>query len=61
MKTPRKRPLSIRVEYEPNRFSKDCLEKIYAQLNPTKSSKASEVKDDNHDETASSKKAGDQP
>lgn len=35
MKPPRQRTLRVRVAYEPNRFSDDCLEKIYEQLHPT--------------------------
>jgi hypothetical protein len=31
------RSLRIRVEHEPNRYSDDCLERIYEQLHPTKS------------------------
>ena len=37
MKKPRQRSLRVRVEHEPNRFSDDCLERIYEQLHPTKS------------------------
>ena len=37
MNKPRQRSLRVRVEYEPNRFSDDCLERIYEQLHPTKS------------------------
>jgi len=37
MKKPRQRSLRVRVEHEPNRFSGDCLERIYEQLHPTKS------------------------
>jgi hypothetical protein len=36
---PRQRSLRVRVEHEPNRFSGDCLERIYEQLQPTKSRK----------------------
>ena len=39
MNNPRQRPLRVRVEHEPNRFSDDCLERIYEQLHPTKSRK----------------------
>ena len=37
MNKPRQRSLRVRVEHEPNRFSDDCLERIYEQLHPTKS------------------------
>ncbi len=37
MNKPRQRSLRVRVEHEPNRFSEDCLERIYEQLHPTKS------------------------
>ena len=39
MKMPRQRSLRVRVDYEPNRFSGDCLERIYEQLHPTTSRK----------------------
>ncbi len=39
MKNPRQRSLRVRVEHEPNRFSDDCLERIYEQIHPTKSRK----------------------
>lgn len=39
MNKPRQRSLRVRVEYEPNRFSDDCLERIYEQIHPTKSRK----------------------
>ncbi len=39
MTKPRQRSLRVRVEHEPNRFSDDCLERIYEQLHPTKSRK----------------------
>jgi len=45
MNKPRQRSLRVRVEYEPNRFSDDCLERIYEQLHPTKSRK---VRPDNN-------------
>lgn len=31
------RSLPVRVEYEPNRFSTDCLRAVYEQLHPTDS------------------------
>ena len=37
MNKPRQRSLRVRVECEPNRFSDECLEKIYEQLHPTRS------------------------
>jgi len=39
MNKSRQRSLRIRVEHEPNRFSDDCLERIYEELHPTKSRK----------------------
>ena len=39
MTKPRQRSLRVRVDHEPNRFSDDCLERIYEQLQPTKSRK----------------------
>jgi hypothetical protein len=39
MNKPRQRSLRVRVEHEPNRFTDDCLERIYEQLHPTKSRK----------------------
>ena len=46
MKKPRQRSLRVRVDYEPNRFPDDCLEKIYAQLHPIKSREVTPVKSD---------------
>ena len=37
MNKPRQRSLRVRVEHEPNRFSDECLERIYEQLHPIKS------------------------
>ena len=36
MNKPRQRSLRVRIEHEPNRFSGDCLERIYEQLHPIK-------------------------
>jgi len=44
MNKSRQRSLRIRVEHEPNRFSGDCLERIYEQLLPTKSRKVTSDK-----------------
>ncbi|MEA1052203.1 hypothetical protein U5801_27300 [Lamprobacter modestohalophilus] len=36
MKRPQ-RPLSVRIAFEPNRFSAERLSEVYAQLKPTES------------------------
>mgnify|MGYP000376218915 CR=1 FL=1 len=46
MNKPRQRSLRVRVEHEPNRFSDDCLARIYEQLHPTKSREV--TPDNNH-------------
>ena len=51
MNKPRQRSLRVRVEHEPNRFSDDCLERIYEQLHPTKSRKVTADKDNKRSET----------
>mgnify|MGYP005842788463 CR=1 FL=1 len=38
------RSLRVRVAHEPNRFSDDCLERIYEQLHPTNSRNVTHVK-----------------
>ena len=50
MKKPRQRSMRVRVEYEPNRFSGECLEKIYEQLHPIKSRAATPGKDNKQGE-----------
>ncbi len=50
MNKPRQRSLRVRVEHEPNRFSDDCLERIYEQLHPTKSRKVTPDKSNKQDE-----------
>jgi hypothetical protein len=45
MNKPRQQPLRVRVEHEPNRFSSDCLGRIYEQLHPTKSREVTADKD----------------
>jgi len=37
MKNSHQRLLRVRIDYEPNRYSNDCLKKIYEQLTPTTS------------------------
>jgi hypothetical protein len=50
MNRPRQRSLRVRVEHEPNRFSDDCLERIYEQLHPTKSRKVTPDKNNKQGE-----------
>jgi hypothetical protein len=54
----RQRPLGIRVEYEPNRFSGDCLEKIYEQLHPTESRKVTPDKNNKGSDVEPKKSVG---
>ena len=58
MNKPRQRSLRVRVEYEPNRFSDDCLGRIYEQLHPTKSRKV--TPDNKQDEVEPQKDKGGQ-
>lgn len=58
MNKPHQRSLRIRVEHEPNRFSDDCLERIYEQLHPTKSRKVTPDKNDKHGEVEPEKRKG---
>ena len=37
MKSKTQRSLPVRVEHEPNRFSSECLEGVYARLHPVDS------------------------
>ena len=60
MKKPRRRSLRVRVEYEPNRFSDECLEKIYEQLHPTKSCVVTPDKDNKQGEVEPQKGKGGQ-
>ena len=60
MKKPRQRSLRIRVEHEPNRFSDDCLERIYEQLHPTKSRKVTPDKNIKQGEVEPQKGKGNQ-
>ena len=60
MNKPRQRSLRIRVEHEPNRFSDDCLERIYEQLHPTKSRKVTPDKSYKQGEVEPQKGKGDQ-
>jgi len=41
--------LDIRVEFEPNRFSSDCLVKVYEQLKPVDSRIISNERKNNED------------
>lgn len=36
-KRKRSKQLKVRVEYEPNRFSQDCLQQVYGHFSPTAS------------------------
>ena len=60
MNNPRQRPLRVRVEHEPNRFSDDCLERIYEQLHPTKSRKVTPDKNNKPGEVEPQKGKGGQ-
>lgn len=60
MKKPRQQLLRVRVDYEPNRFSGNCLEKIYEQLNPTKSREVTPAKNGKQDEVEPQKGRGGQ-
>lgn len=60
MNKPCRRPLRIRVEHEPNRFSDDCLERIYEQLHPTKSRKVTPDKNNKPGEVELQKSTGGQ-
>ncbi len=60
MNKPRQRSLRVRVEYEPNRFSGECLEKIYEQLHPTKSRAVTPDKDNKKSEVEPQKGTGGQ-
>ena len=60
MKKPRQRSLRIRVEHEPNRFSDDCLERIYEQLHPTKSREVTPDKNNKQGEVELQKSKGGQ-
>jgi hypothetical protein len=61
MKKPRQRSLRVRVEHEPNRFSDECLERIYEQLHPTKSRAVTPDKDNKPGEVEPQKGKGGQP
>ena len=60
MNKPRQRSLRVRVEHEPNRFSDDCLERIYEQLHPTKSRKVMPDKNNKQGEVELQKSKGGQ-
>ena len=60
MNKPRQRSLRVRVEYEPNRFSDDCLERIYEQLHPTIRRKVSPDKNNKQGEVELQKGKGGQ-
>jgi hypothetical protein len=60
MNKPRQRSLRVRVEHEPNRFSDDCLERIYEQLHPTKSRKVTPDKNNKQGEVELQKSKGGQ-
>ena len=56
MKKPHRRSLRVRVDYEPSRFSSDCLGKIYEQLHPTKSREVTPAKANKPDAIAPQKR-----
>jgi hypothetical protein len=58
MSKPRQRSLRVRVEHEPNRFSDDCLQRIYEQLHPTKSRKVTPDKSKRQGEVEPEKRKG---
>jgi hypothetical protein len=58
MSKPHQQPLRVRVKHEPNRFSGDCLERIYEQLHPTKSRKVTADKDNKQSEVEPQKGKG---
>lgn len=60
MNKPRQRSLRIRVEHEPNRYSGDCLERIYEQLHPTKSREVAPAKNNKQGEVEPQKGQGGQ-
>ncbi len=60
MNKPRQRSLRVRVEHEPNRFSDECLERIYEQLHPTKSREATPDKNNKQGEVELQKGKGGQ-
>ena len=60
MNKPRQRSLRVRVEHEPNRYSDDCLERIYEQLHPTKSREITPDKNNKQAEVESQKGKGGQ-
>ena len=61
MNKPRQRSLRVRVEHEPNRFSDDCLERIYEQLHPTNSREVAPDKNNKQGEVEPQKGKGGQP
>ena len=60
MNKPRQRSLRVRVEHEPNRYSGDCLERIYEQLHPTKSREVTPDKNNKQGEVGPQKGQGGQ-
>jgi hypothetical protein len=58
MSKPRQRSLRVRVEHEPNRFSDDCLGRIYEQLHSTKSRKVMPDKSNNRGEVEPENRKG---
>ena len=61
MNKPRQRSLRVRVKYEPNRFSDECLERIYEQLQPTNSREMRSDKNNKRDDGEPQKGKGGQP
>lgn len=60
MNKPHQRSLRVRVEHEPNRYSDDCLERIYEQLHPTKSREVTPAKNNKQGEVGPQKDKGGQ-
>jgi len=60
MNKPRQRSLRVRVEHEPNRYSDDCLGRIYEQLHPTKSRELTPDKNNKQSEVGPQKGKGSQ-
>ena len=60
MNKPRQRSLRVRVEHEPNRFSDECLERIYEQLRPTRRRAVTPDTNNKQDEVEPQKSKGGQ-
>ena len=58
MNKPRQRSLRVRIEHEPNRFSDECLERVYEQLHPTNSREVTPDKNNQQGEVKPQKGKG---